>query len=111
LPYARRLEILDLQSLYFCRELNDLLFLFKILVRLVDINLDSHLIFKDPGPTRGDTLKLIKPPFQKDHTKNSLLLRIVDNWNSLPVEALEARSVNSFKLIVQKFLNDSTKIF
>jgi hypothetical protein len=98
-----------MQSLLFRRELNDLLFLFKILVGQVDINLDSHLIFKDPGPTRGHSLKLVKPPFQKDHTKNSFLLRIVDNWNSLPVEALEARSLNSFKLIVQTFLNGSLK--
>jgi len=109
LPYARRLEILEMESLHFRRELNDLMFLFKILVGLVNINLDTHLIYKEPGPTRGHSLKLVKPLFQKDNTKNSFLFRIVECWNSLPLEALEARSINSFRLIAQGFLSDNFK--
>ena len=109
LPYARRLEILDMQSLHFRRELNDLIFMFKILVGLVDINLDSHVIYRDPGPTRGHSLKLSKPFFHKDITKNSFLFRIVDRWNSLPQEALEARSIVTFRAIAQNFITDNFK--
>ena len=83
--------------------------IFKILVELVDVNLDSHIIYKEPGPTRGHAFKLVKPLIQKDSTKNSFLFRMVDSWNCLPVEALEARSINSFRLIANEFLNDKLK--
>ena len=90
-----------MQSLHFRRELNDLIFMFKILVGLVDINLDSHVIYREPGTTRGHSLKLSKPFFHKDTTKNSFLFRIVDRRNSLPHEALEARTMVTFRVIVQ----------
>jgi hypothetical protein len=86
--------------------MSDIKFLFRIFIGEVNANVDSHLVFRDPGPTRGHTFKLEKLPFKNDSTKNSFIYRIVDQWNSLPAAALEARSVYSFDRIAREFLVD-----
>jgi len=37
------------------------------------------------------------------------MFRIVDSWNSLPADALEARSMSGFRTIVHDYLRDKLK--
>ena len=47
--------------------------------------------------TRGHLLKLLKDRVMTKDRRNFFTERIVDAWNSLPSDIVEANSVNSFK--------------
>ena len=47
--------------------------------------------------TRGHNLKICKDRFNLDIGKYSFKNKVVDEWNSLPQEIVDAPSVNSFK--------------
>ena len=52
--------------------------------------------------TRGHRFKIIKES-TKDNTRlNFFTNRIANDWNVLPIEAVEAKTVNSFKARIDK---------
>ena len=48
-------------------------------------------------PTRGHSWKLIKPHSSTDARRFFFSVRVINKWNSLPQEAVDASSVNMFK--------------
>src|SRR6266581_9178480 len=63
LPYKRRLEILNLDSLQKRRVVADLVVIFTILNGSTNTSLYPYLILANPSITRGHDLRLIRPVF------------------------------------------------
>ena len=60
---------------------------------------------KSTRQTRSRTdKKLEKPRFRLDIRKNSFNVRTIDNWNKLPVEIRESKSLGTFKTNVKTYL-------
>ena len=59
------------------------------------------------GETRtgGHPLKIRGSRFRTYIWRNLFIQRTVNLWNSLPIEAVEATSLNVFKAKIDKFLN------
>src|SRR5258706_15750989 len=101
--YAERLEIVGLTTLETRRLRADLLEVFKILNGYE--GLDESTFFKrHESVTRGHMMKLYKERVKKDVLKFSFGNRVVDEWNKLPEEVVNAVSINSFKTKIDKFL-------
>jgi len=65
--------------------------------------------------TRGHKYKMIKENTKDNIRLNFLSNRIINSWNALPIEAVEANTVNSFKARIDKIYEinktyDSIKI-
>ena len=86
LDYETRLKELNLPTLQYRRDRGDLIFVFKILHNLVDIDYSLFFSKKSDGHeinTRGHSLKLHKPRASKNIRINAFSHRIIDNWNAL----------------------------
>ena len=96
LPYDQRLKILMLPSLMYRRRRGDMLQTFKIVTNRVNVNKDHFLKFNEMH-TRGHQYKLRKPMSIKLVRSQWFSHRIVNNWNSLSQEVVQAKTVNEFK--------------
>ena len=89
-----------------------LLFLYKALNGISNINIDSYIDFySDAGPysfRKYDDLSLKKKYARKNPLKYSFFHTIVGSWNLLPYDTRRAVSVNIFKREVKRFLSDKT---
>jgi len=62
-------------------------------------NLDPLLFFElNNAPTRGHSLKLVKPRRRLDVRKYSFAHRVVDVWNSLDENVIACDSFNGLKI-------------
>ena len=76
---------------------------FKILAGFE--NLDPLTFFElSTAPTRGRSLKLVKPGCQLDVRKFSFAHRVVEMWNSLNDRTVACDSTDSFKNKLDKFV-------
>ncbi|PJG57362.1 hypothetical protein CUC53_18430, partial [Aeromonas cavernicola] len=57
--------------------------------------------------TRGHSLRIKGKPFRSEMRKNFFTQRVVNLWNSLPKETVEATSVNKFKTRLDRFLHQN----
>ena len=104
--YEIRLRVLGLTTLEKRRTRADLLEVYKILHGLEDIN--EEVFFKRHiTNTRGHSMKLYKEGVIKDVLKFSFANRVVDKWNRLPEEVINAKGINSFKNKLEKYLRDN----
>ena len=59
----------------------------------------EHLFEVDNNSiTRGHNFKLKKPPFKTTIRQHFFNNRVVNNWNSLPFDVVNATSINSLKI-------------
>lgn len=102
--YEQKLKELKLFSLGKRRIRGDIISTFRLL-KGID-KLDSHVLFTPSLNirTRGHYLKLEKTKVKTDTRKYFFSNRIVDLWNSLPIEAISCKTVSSFKHHLDKFL-------
>ena len=70
---------------------------FKILKGFSKVNYNKWFTLSVNSRTRGHSLKLAKSRSRLDIRKNFFSQRVVNEWNSLPCEVVEAESVNAFK--------------
>ena len=47
--------------------------------------------------TRGHRLKLFKPRCRTNIQQKFFTVRVIEDWNSLPEEVIEAKNMNTFK--------------
>ncbi len=99
LSYPQRLLALNMQSLELRRLIFDMVYTYKILHGLVDIDLTELFIFSQSG-TRGHDLKLYKPTVKHDFSKYFFGNRVVDIWNQLPNSVVTASNLNNFKGLI-----------
>ena len=72
------------------------------IVRDIDKVAESVIPETHEVATRGHNHKLFKPRARLERRKHSFKHRIVNDWNILPNEVVEAQSVNSFKSRLNK---------
>ena len=69
---------------------------FKIIKGIDDIPIEDFFQISE-STTRGHSHKIFKPQSQKSIRQNSFLVRIVEDWNSLPEEVVSVNTVLQFK--------------
>ena len=93
LPYAKRLKILNLPSLNYRRIRGDMIQVYTILQNenqtLLKLNTDNR--------TRGHKFKLSKEYSRTEIRKNTFVCRVINQWNKLKDEVINAKDVNDFK--------------
>ena len=98
LDYSERLQTLKLPSLEFRRLRGDLIEVYKILHNIYDpITTHSLLTIDSSSCTHSNGFKLTKPGFNTNPYKYFFTNRIVNDWNSLPSQVVNADSLNTFK--------------
>jgi hypothetical protein len=106
LTYIEKLKALDLFSLEKRRTRGDLIETFKILNGIDKV--DSEIFFtKSSTNTRGHSLKLFKQSANSETRKNYFAHRVVDSWNRLPAEVVEAKSIDVFKNKLDSYFKDN----
>ena len=107
-PYDVRLHKLNLLTLEQRRFVDDVTFLFKALNGHLDVDFSQFLDFysqEDRYLLRHFDTKSLKKKYARTNIlKNSYFYRIVDEWNSLPLEVRSACNVDKFKASVIKFV-------
>ena len=97
LCYEERLRVTGLMTLEDRRIRGDMIEVFKILKGINKNDSGSWFQLVNNNRTRGHSLKIAKKRSRLDIRKNSFSQRVINDWNSLPEEVIEASSVNSFK--------------
>ena len=94
--YQERLSALNLPSLQYRRLRMDLIMTYKILQGTVHLRKD-HFFIMNTNPTRTNGLKIYKHHCNKTLRRYSFSQRIIDHWNRLPSEIVNAPNLLSFK--------------
>ena len=102
LPCKDRLSKLGLPTLVYRRLHGDgeMIEVFKILSGIYDNNAVPVLCSAVAATTRGHNKKLFKPFSRKKCTSEvfKLTVQVIDTWNSLPHDIVDAQTVNLFKI-------------
>ena len=69
---------------------------FKIFKGMYDLKVNDFFILST-NSLRGHQFKIFKPRVNSDVGKFSFACRVVDRWNSLPLDVINACSLNVFK--------------
>ena len=97
LSYHDRLKITGLTTLEERRNRGDMLEVFKTIKGINKLDYTNLFRLSNNTNTRGHTLKLAKVRPRLDCRKHFFSCRVINRWNSLPQQVVEAETVNSFK--------------
>jgi hypothetical protein len=102
LPYNERLAVLELETLQLRRLKFDMYYCYKILNNLTCINKDLYFVNdnRDLNIRNYDKYRLRYNSSSSCCCSNHFFNRCVDIWNSLPLKARTASSLNVFKLLL-----------
>ena len=95
-PYNIRLTTLGLPTLQFRRDRADMLQVFKILNGYEDIDFSRFFRLSSTG-LRGHSLTLFKERSRLLLRKQTFTQHVVDSWDNLPANVVNAPSINAFK--------------
>ena len=109
LPYNERLKRMGLTTLEARRKRGDLIQVFKIFNNIEKVDLVNRPKFKWDTTTRGHNQKYSREICTTEARQNFLTNRIANVWNSLPSEAINAKTTNEFKSKIDKFMNELEK--
>ena len=70
------------------------------------VEVERFFPLRKDSRTRGHSLKISGRWFRSELRRNFFTQRVVNLWNSLPVEVVEATLLNIFKSWVDRFLID-----
>ena len=85
--------------------------MYKLSHNLVDISTEDQLIPNSEKRTRNShAFKYGVPEVSKDVFKFSFFPRTVIEWNSLPAELVNCKSLSDFKLNLVKHVNKLSKL-
>ena len=104
LDYKERLKRLNLPTLSYRRLRGEMLEIYKILTGKYDSSVTSNFVTsrENDSITRGHNLKIFKERRRLNILKNSFIYRSTDVWNSLPQSVVDAPSVQSFEVRIDK---------
>ena len=97
LPYDDRLRQLGLWSLQERRNRTDLIELFKMVKGFSAVPLNDFFCRSENTATRGHNWKLLKSHCHCEARLQFFSQRVINRWNSLSQEDVDATSVNVFK--------------
>ena len=99
--YKDRLNLFNINSLEYRRVKFDLILLYKIVNKLIDLNFSTYFTLSDYSCVynlRRHRFNLKKPPTAKTSTRNNFFsYRIINTWNKLPNYIVSAKSLDAFK--------------
>ena len=102
--YSERLNTLGLTTLETRRLRGDLIKTYKLLTHKERIDPNQFFSVSDSGyALRGHSLKLLKPSVRLNVRKHFYSYRVIDFWNQLPQQVVEAPTVNCFKNRLDKY--------
>lgn len=101
LPYEERLRRCNLTSLENRRKRYDLIETFKIMKNLSKIEVGKLFKLRN-NQTRGHNLKIYKEQSRLDIRKYFFSQRIVNDWNKLPAETVNSKTLETFKTKIHK---------
>ena len=88
----------------------DLILMYKIVNNYFNSDFSNVITFSTTT-TRGHQFKLFKHHTRLQTCSNFHFNRITNDWNNLPSDVVNARSINSFKSLLDNFLIASKFIF
>lgn len=97
LPYPERLRQLGLPSLYYRRRRGDMITVYQLIHSGLDLDPDFFFSPATTTTTRGHPWKLIKPRAVSRIRRHAFSVRVVNDWNSLPLHVVTSETVNQFK--------------
>ena len=108
LPYEDRLRQLNLPTLEERRRRGDLIETFKILKQHDQVDPHNCFIMREDATGRENTrehrLKIFKQRRNTVQRRKFFSHRVMDTWNDLPREIIEATTVNGFKGRLDKYI-------
>ena len=104
--YPERLSACGLEPLELRRIKRDLVFVFKLMKNLVDLDFDDYFTYAVDRGLRGNCKKLYPKYARVNVVLNSFNYRVVNVWNSLPDFVVLSRSLNTFKSNLNKVENE-----
>ena len=78
--------------------------MFKIVNGYEDVDKNMFFKLKEGSRTRGHEAAFAKEQCRFDIRKFSVSQRVINEWNKLPNECVDASSVNMFKNRIDKYL-------
>ena len=106
LSYEERLRKINIPTLAYRRIRGDMIETYEILSEKYDPEVSNFINLRDDSNTRGHIYKINKSRARLNVRKYSFCMRIVDQWNSLPSDVVEAKTVNSFERRLDKLWRD-----
>lgn len=104
LAYPERLQRLNLPTLQHRRIRGDLINTFKIVNNIYDNRVTQNIFqMEESSRTRGHTKKIFKKRCRLEIRKNFFSFRVIDNWNSLPQNIVDAKDVKQFEILLDNF--------
>ena len=100
--YSSRLATLDLKSLELRRLHQDLMYTYKIIFGLVDLDCYRFFTISSNETTRGHTCKLFVCHSRVDVRKYFLCNHVVKVWNSFPATSDDFTSIRSFSSLIKR---------
>ena len=97
LPYAKRLEVLGIDSLEVCRLRYDLVFVYKLLFGPVDLKFSDYFTLRTSSTTRGHDCKLFLAYSRLNVRKHFCSERVVPVWNNLESNVINFSNIKHFK--------------
>ena len=88
---------MGLPSLEYRRERADVIQVYKILHDMDKVDKNKLFTLSEYTSIRGHSLKLFKRRSRLKIHANSFSNRVVDTWNNLPEQIVQAPSLNCFK--------------
>ena len=85
----------------------DLIQVFKLVKGIDKIDYNRFFQLADNTRTRGHRLKIVKVRSRLDIRNKFFSQRVVNSWNMLPSDVIEAETVNCFKNRLDKFWETS----
>ena len=101
--YSERLANLCIDSLQCRRIKTDLIFCYKLLHGLIDLQADDFIVLSHNTNLRGSRYKLAKPIITTTRDANFYCNRIVNMWNALPDSIVTASTISSSKRRLHDF--------
>ena len=103
-PYEERLKELKLFSLEKRRLRGDLIEVFKILNKMVNVEADNLFHMQTDTRTRNNGWKLKGKRFNTDIGKYWFTNRVIEHWNRLPPSVVNAQTIDTFKKQLDVYL-------
>ena len=101
--YEERLRKTGLISLEKRRVRGDLIQAFKMIKGYDKIDSSKFFEISKEGKTRGHSMKLVKKRSNTDLRKHFFSQRVVNPWNHLPQDVIDADSINCLKNRLDRF--------
>ena len=107
LPYEERLSRIKLPSLEYRQLRGDLIQVYKIAHKFYDPSTTNSLFkFSDNQRLRGHNFKILKQRANKSRYAKFFTNRIINSWNSLPMNVVNAKTIDSFKNLIDNFYTE-----